>query len=149
MIGGDLSACLRMITNAAPVFQDDWFLIGSAAAHVAGADVGVISDIDLLLTERDITALDQHWRERKRLPPGESDQFQSKIFHRFEAPLPIEAMAGFELKTPADEWLSIWPNTRVQFGQVFAPSITEQIEIMALMNRDKDRNRITALKSLL
>jgi hypothetical protein len=143
-----LTASLQLIADAATVFQDRWLLIGSAAAHVAGADVGAIADIDLLLSERDINALDVHWRDRKRLDVQPSDRFRSQIFHRFDAPLPIEAMAGFELKAPNGDWIRLAPKTRMPFGAFYATSLSEQVEILKLMRREKDAPRILALKKM-
>jgi hypothetical protein len=140
---------LQLIADAAAIFEDGWLLIGSAAAHVAGADIGAIADIDLLLSERDIKALDVRWRDRKRLAAQPSDRFRSQIFHRFDAPLPIEAMAGFELKNPNGDWLRLAPKTRMPFGAVYAPDVSEQVEILKLMGREKDAPRILALQKML
>jgi len=140
---------LQLIADAAVIFQDRWLLIGSAAAHVAGVDVGAIADIDLLLSERDINALDVHWRNRKRLDAQPSHRFRSQIFHRFDAPLPIEAMAGFELKTRNGDWIRLAPKTRIQFGAFYAPGLSEQVKILNLMGREKDAPRILALEKLL
>jgi len=139
---------LALIVEAAPIFRDNWLLVGSAAARIAGADVGHIKDIDLLLSARDNHALKDHWRDRPILPATPSEQFRSEIFHRFDAPLPIEAMSGFELQTLQGEWKRIAPQTRIQFGDMFAPDIDEQIAILKLMGRPKDAPRIMALERL-
>ncbi len=140
---------LALVAEAAKVFQDDWILIGSAAAKIAGADVGHINDIDLLLSERDIHALKNHWRGKRVLPAAPSDQFRSRLFYRFEAPLPIEAMAEFEIKHPTGEWMRIEPKSRKQYGALFAPAVSEQIDILKLMDRPKDAPRIEALTRLI
>ena len=139
---------LALIVEAAPIFRDNWLLVGSAAARIAGADVGHIKDIDLLLSARDNHALKDHWRDRPILPATPSEQFRSEIFHRFDAPLPIEAMAVFELRLPNGEWAYIEPKTRIQFGELFAPDIAEQIDILKMMDRAKDAPRIMALERL-
>jgi hypothetical protein len=90
-----------------------------------------------------------HWRDRKRLDAQPSDLFRSQIFHRFDAPLPIEAMAGFELKNPKGDWIRLAPKTRMPFGTFYAPGVSEQIEILKLMRREKDAPRILALEKLL
>lgn len=137
---------LALIAVAAQIFRDDWFLIGSVAAKLANANVGEINDIDLLLSEGDIHNFKQHWRGRPILPATPSDQFRSGLFYRFEAPLPIEAMAAFELRTPQGDWKLIEPKTRVQYADMFAPDIDEQISILKLMNRTKDAPRVAALE---
>ena len=139
---------LALIAEAAPLLRDNWILIGSAAAKLAGADVGDINDIDLLLSARDNHALKEHWRDWQILPATPSKQFRSAFFYRFDTPLPIEAMAGFELRMLQGNWKRIKPQTRVQYGDMFAPDINEQIAILKLMNRPKDAPRIKALERL-
>ena len=143
---GALERSLSMIAEAAPFFEDPWRVIGSAAGYLAGADVGDINDIDLLLSIRDIKALKECWRDIPAGPPVPSEQFRSALFHRFETPLPVEAMADFELKTPGGAWLAIKPKTRVRHGTLYAPDVAEQIDILRLMNRPKDAPRIAALE---
>lgn len=145
---GDLERSLSMIAEASRAFKDPWHIIGSAAGHLAGADVGAINDIDLMLSIRDIKALKDHWRDVPTGPPAPSDQFRSKIFYCFETPLPVEAMAAFELKAPGGGWMAIEPKTRVRYGNLYAPAVSEQIEILRLMNRPKDTPRIAALEAL-
>lgn len=145
----DLEHALSMIAEAARGFKDPWHIIGSAAAHLAGADAGVINDIDLLLSIRDTKALREQWPGAPVAPPVASDQFRSKIFYRFATPLPIEAMAAFELRTRNGDWLAITPKTRVRHGDLYAPDIAEQIAILRLMDRPKDAPRIAALERLL
>lgn len=145
----DLQHSLNLIAEAAPIFKDPWHLIGSAAAYLAGADVGVINDIDLMLSLDDLKALKNYWRDLPAESPAPSNHFRSTLFYCFQTPLPIEAMAEFELKTSDGEWLKILPKTRVQYGDLFAPDIAEQIEILRLMGRPKDAPRITALEQLL
>lgn len=144
-----LQRSLNMIAEAAPLFKDPWHLIGSAAAHIAGADVSDVNDIDLLLSTDDIHTLKAHWQDLHAEPPAPSNQFRSAIFYRFQTPLPIEAMTNFELKTPDGEWLKIEPRTRVQYGDLYAPDIAEQIDILRCMSREKDKPRIEALNELL
>ena len=69
-----LAETLGLIAAAAPAFTDEWWIIGSAAAALAGADIAEVRDVDLLLSERDATAL---WRaglgrRRRRLTPATS-----------------------------------------------------------------------------
>ena len=140
---------LAHITDAAHIFQDHWVLIGSAAAKLAGADVGRINDIDILLSVDDFHRLKKHWDQRPTLLAETSAQFRSQHFCRYDAPLPIEAMAEFELKNANGAWIKIEPKTRQQYGALYAPEISEQIEILNLMGREKDTPRIAALKQQL
>ena len=149
---GEPSSFIRtatMLAEAARDFRDPWLLIGSAAARLAGAQVERINDIDLLLSLRDLETLKERWRDIPGNPPPPSAQFRSAGFRRFETPLPVEAIAEFELKTERGEWMRIAPKTRVRHGDLYAPSVAEQIEILRLMGREKDGPRIAALTELL
>lgn len=143
-----LHRSLALIADAAPVFQDDWFLIGSAGAYIAGATVENIKDVDLLLSRRDICALKSLWAERRADPPAPSDQFRSAVFYRFDALLPIEAMADFEMRLPSGDWIKVRPETRCAHGGLFAPSAEEQITLLKMMGREKDAPRIAALQAI-
>ncbi len=145
----NLKTTLRLISDVAPYFRDKWTLIGSAAAFVAGADIGEVGDVDLLLSEHDFEKLELLWGDREKLPARKNSQFRSKRFSRFSSPLPIEVMAGFELKAANGEWIKVTPKTRVRFGELFAPSVNEQISLLRLMRRKKDESRIAALLATL
>ena len=144
-----LEQSFSIIAEAARGFKDPWHIIGSAAAHVAGAEVGKINDIDLLLSIRDIEMLREKWPEIPAGPPVASDQFRSEIFYRFETPMPVAAMAAFELRARDGDWVAIAPKTRIRHGDLYAPDIAEQIAILRLMGRAKDAPRIAALQRLL
>ncbi len=143
------SAAIDLVSAASQSFCDDWWLIGSAAARISGADITAINDIDLLLSPRDFDALRDLWQDRRSSPPKPSLQFRSSAFRVYEAPMPIETFAELELRTDEGVWRRILPQTRVQYGAVFAPSPEEQIEILRLMDRPKDVERIKALQALI
>lgn len=144
-----LAKTLDLIVEAAPAFEDDWWIIGSAAAALAGADIAEVRDVDLLLSENDARRLVGRWSDRPKPAAATSDQFRSAVFARFEhAPLAIEAMGGFEMKV-RDEWWKIAPLTRVAYGDVFTPSVAEQIALLEAMGREKDAARISALHAVL
>jgi hypothetical protein len=144
-----LASTFRVIEEAAPDFADEWWIIGSAAAALAGADVGEVRDVDLLLSERDAEALLARWREAPKLAVEPGGVFRSAVFARFgHAGLPIEMMGGFELRVRG-AWRLIWPLTRESFGAFYAPSVSEQIALLQTMGREKDRSRIAALRALI
>lgn len=141
-----LAAALDLVAGVAPHFEDEWWIIGSAAAALAGADILDVADVDLLLSERDARRLLKLWSQSPASPPAASDQFRSVVFARFDqGALPIEAFGGFEMKVRG-EWRRIAPLTRVAHGAVFAPSVAEQIAILEAMGREKDLRRIEALR---
>jgi len=144
-----LAETLREIASVAPALEGEWWIIGSAAAALAGADILEVRDVDLLLSERDARTLRACWstKETERVPAD--DRFRSSVFARFiGAPLPIEAFGGFEMRLRGD-WRPVLPLTRERRGAVFTPSIAEQIALLEAMDRDKDRARIAALKARL
>ncbi|HNR76307.1 MAG TPA: hypothetical protein PKM48_04205 [Parvularculaceae bacterium] len=143
-----LAETLEKIAEAAAQFDDEWWVIGSAAAALVGAEILEARDVDLLLSARDARALVKRWADAAATPPAPSDRFRSAVFARFDcAPLPIEAFGGFEMKLRGD-WREVRPLTRVAHGKIFTPSIAEQIALLEAMGREKDRPRVEALRAL-
>lgn len=143
-----IDGTLGEIARAAAYFFDDWWVIGSAAAFVAGAAIENIADIDLLVSERDFQAALGFWRVEEFEGASPSDQFRSKLFARIvHFPAPVELMAGFEIRV-ADEWRPVRPTTRERRGGVFIPSVAEQIDLLRAIARPKDAARINALCAL-
>lgn len=141
-----LAARLAEIAAAAAVFEDEWWIIGSAAAALSGADIALVRDVDLLLSERDARRLLELWPQELSAAAAPGAQFRSAVFARLEGPpLPVEAFGGFEMKIRG-AWRKIEPLTREARGEVFTPSVAEQIAILEAMDRDKDRARIAALR---
>lgn len=141
-----LAATLADIAAAAEVFEDEWWIIGSAAAALSGADIVTVRDVDLLLSEGDARRLLARWSATPRTAAAPDAQFRSAVFARFEAtPLAIEAFGGFEMKVRG-AWRAVLPLTREGRGGVFTPSLAEQIAILEAMGREKDRDRIAALR---
>jgi hypothetical protein len=144
-----LAKTLDLIVEAAPAFEDEWWIIGSAAATLAGADIAEVRDVDLLLSESDAERLFARWSSAPQQEATPSGQFRSARFARFNhAPLAIEAMAGFEMKVRGC-WRRIWPLTREARGGVYTPSIAEQIVLLEEMGREKDAPRIQSLRARL
>jgi len=142
-----LADTLDIITAAAPHFRDEWWIIGSAAAALSGAEIAEIRDVDLLLSESDARALRARWPAALPTPSAPSDQFRSAVFIRCETgPLAIEAFGGFEMRVRG-LWRPVQPLTRVARGAVFTPSLAEQIVLLEAMGREKDSIRIDALRS--
>ncbi len=142
-----LAQTLAIIAAAAPAFDDEWWIIGSAAAALAGADIADVRDVDLLLSERDAQALIARWAQMPTEAVAPTDQFRSSAFARYtHTPLAIEAMGGFEMRVRG-VWRRVWPLTREAMGGVFTPSVAEQIALLEAMRRDKDKARIAALRA--
>jgi hypothetical protein len=139
-LAGELASC-----------REPWWLIGSAAMAVHGAEVDV-GDVDLLLGEADAEALLS--RRGMAAEPGRpSELFSSAIFASWQAPpFAVELFACFRLRD-GDGWRPLLPRTRethrVGDTAVFVPSIGELIAWGRLFGRSKDKAREPLLQALL
>ncbi|HEV2538100.1 MAG TPA: hypothetical protein VGU03_00165 [Frateuria sp.] len=131
---------------------DPWCLIGSAAARLLGAEVGV-ADVDVLVSRADAQVLASHWADRRdaSYAPADGDRFRSH-FARFRFPgMPVELMGGLE-HDAGEGWRAVPPGRLVLVGleglAVPVPSLDDQIRILESFGRDKDRARATALRQL-
>jgi hypothetical protein len=131
---------------------DPWVLIGSAAARLVGADVGV-ADIDVLTSSADADRLVDHWRARResQFEPAGAERFRSR-FARFRfAGLPFEVMGGLQLHDTR-EWVPVLAGETmlVAFGGMWipVPRVAEQIRILESFGRPKDLQRAVLLRAL-
>lgn len=138
-------AC-QLVRGWASGFERPWWLIGSAAARLAGADIGTPHDLDLLLSTPDLMRLAARLNIKSTTPPDDQAIFRSRALIRFAGPLPIEAMSELQIRhRTTGHWHRLAPRTRIETSGLFIPAIDEQIEILKRMNRPKDRPRIRAL----
>jgi hypothetical protein len=145
-IDEEVASALAAVAAAMRESRDPWWVIGSAAVALHGADTDV-ADIDLLGSERDAAALiAQLGLTVERLDPH--PLFRSRIFARWRrADRDVEIMGGFAVADGPD-WQSVEPATRVLRGGVFVPDRTELIAILARFGRPKDlarRRMLTAV----
>lgn len=131
---------------------EPWCLIGSAAARLLGASVEV-ADVDVLVSRGDAEALRALWADRRDHDhqPADDDRFRSH-FARFRFPgLAVEVMGALELNR-GDGWQPVTPGrlqlVGVQGLAVPVPSLDDQLRILESFGRDKDRQRIEALRRL-
>jgi len=104
-------------------------------------------NVDLLVSERDARRLMTMWNTQPE-PASASPLFRSKVFAKAGiARLPIEIMAGFEVRN-SEGWRPIQPRSRQLVQGVFVPTAAEQIEFCRLFGRPKDLARIPALEAL-
>jgi hypothetical protein len=140
-----LAETLDLIAGSSADFRDEWWIIGSAAAALSGADILDVRDVDLLVSVRDAECLGRKWSSTARSSASPDEKFRSAIFMRFETgKLAVEAFGGFEMNVRG-VWRPVSPLTRVWRGGVFTPSVAEQIAILEAMGRKKDLARIVAL----
>ncbi len=131
---------------------DPWCLIGSAAALLVGADVGV-ADVDVLVSRDDAERLMSLWASLRdeHHAPADADRFRSH-FARFGFPgMPVEIMGGLELGGTSG-WQPVSAGRLTLAGvdglAVPVPSVTDQVRILEGFGRDKDRHRAAALRAL-
>lgn len=137
-----------MLAGGVAGAEDDWWLIGSTAVALHGADVPKTSDVDLLMSPRDA---DQFLRRVGGKPSDgkPSTQFRSDVFGTwFDPPLPIEVMGGFSLMT-VDGWRPVLLTTRerrtVEGRDFYVPSVGELKELLFSFGRPKDLERAQLL----
>ncbi len=132
--------------------RDPWWVIGSVAARLIGAEV-TVGDVDLLTSAGDADRMAECWQARRdtnHLPPGE-DRFRSR-FARFTFPgLPVELMGGLELwRESGWEPVHVDEVAVIKFAglTVPVPSLAEQIRLLERFGRPKDHRRAALLKVL-
>jgi hypothetical protein len=131
---------------------EPWCVIGSAAALLAGADVGV-ADVDVLVSRNDADTLMDVWAERREsvYQPADGERFRSH-FARFRFPgLPVEVMGGLEVNQ-GDGWQPVKAGRLTLVGlnglAVPVPSMEDQIRILESFGRPKDQQRAAMLRAL-
>ena len=127
--------------------RDPWWIIGSAAVALHGADPGSIDDIDVVLSVSDATRVLPSLGVA--LTPGGSDgQFRSALYNRWTEPKhPAEFMAGFELFEEG-AWVPVVFSSREEIGSgLFVPSRDELHALLLRFGRPKDLRRAASLRS--
>lgn len=145
-----LEATLAAIQPALAAAQHRWWILGSAAVALHGAELHEIRDVDVLLDPRDCPAV--FARLGIAVQAGQGDgQFRSEVFQRWDqGSLPVELFAGFKL-CERGVWHDLLPQSRMplQAGAVtaYVPARGELIAMLQRFGRPKDLLRIAALNS--
>lgn len=139
---------LRAVAEKLREGNDPWWIIGSAAVALHGGDPGIVADIDVITSRRDLDGL------YERLPLTDTPEtgkaiFWSERFGRWSEPdLDVEFMAGLKVRVDG-VWHSVEPQTRQAFdigdATVFAPEREELIAMLRLFGREKDLRRAATL----
>jgi hypothetical protein len=127
---------------------DEWWIIGSTAVALHGANVSPIRDVDLLMSASDADQLLKRVSGRRRAGKP-STQFRSDVFGIWDAPpLPVEIMGGFSHYTP-EGWNPIELATRehrsIDGCELFVPSLPELRAMLLSFGRPKDLERARLL----
>jgi hypothetical protein len=150
-ISADLAAALAQVAEAAAVARDRWWIIGSAAAGLHGADVGEVRDIDLLMSHRDSARLLRSLGLASA-PGTPSARFRSAVFGRFDASgFEVEVMGGLHLREDSG-WRPVRLRGRdaveVAGRLVYLPTRRELASLLRRFRRPKDLVRAAALEGL-
>ena len=143
-----LARTLAMTAEAVAEAANPWWIIGSAAVALHGAEAPGVRDVDLLMSARDAEqTLRRLGAEIRAGAP--SPRFRSAVFGVWSAPpLPVEIMGGFRLAT-AGGWRAVRPQSRQPFRlagrELFAPSAAELGGILRAFGRPKDLERLRLL----
>ena len=148
ILGRELEETLAALSDVMASANEDWWLIGSAAVALHGADPGGIADVDVLLSDADAGAI----LPRLGLPAvagSQHHQFASAIFGTWRAGfLAVEFMAGL-CQCIDGIWHPVQPLTRLEKcgegWRVFVPDREELATILRSFGRPKDLARLAAL----
>ncbi len=137
----------RMLMTA----EQDWCLIGGAAAALYGAHEPPPSDIDVLMSVADAERI----LARHQIAVGRGSgtaKFRSRLFSCWKGTaVPVDFMAGFEVNTK-DGWVPVPPKPVLDMpigdAVVRLPSVKDLIAMYRLFDRPKDAKRISSLSAL-
>ncbi len=133
----ELAARLAAIAPREPCW-----LIGSAAAAVAGVQGIEPHDLDLLLGERDAEAFTARHRDLvDGYTPGDAARFRSRFARiRFDG-WPVEVMGGLQVRREG-RWETVEIGERLPVPGIDeplrVPSLREQLRLFERFGRDKD-----------
>lgn len=123
--------------------HDSWWLIGSAALHIAGVPGIAVHDVDLLLSDGDAARLLVQWRAHidGAFQPERSDLFRSRFARIGGFALSLEIMGNLQVFHDGT-WQLVWPVDRVMVEwhglSVAVPSLSAQCAILETFGRPKD-----------
>ena len=149
-LSSELRSSLAMVAGTAADARDPWWIIGSAAVALHGADAGEVHDIDLLMSANDAAfALRQVGGVARSGVP--SKQFRSDVFGTWEKPpVRVEIFGGFSVATD-EGWSPMLPASRVMIhlggAELFVPSADELVRLLMSFGRPKDLSRADALRT--
>lgn len=142
---------LEVVVRATGAARDPWWIIGSAAMALYGAERVAPADVDLMMSTQDARRLlrDRGMADDSR---GQHENFRSEVFGCLtDEALPIDVMGGFHFRRD-DAWVALCPESReaiaLPFGAIFAPSFAELIEITRGFGRPKDLVRVQIMQDL-
>jgi hypothetical protein len=142
------------ISSDLQTLKDNYFIIGSCVMILLGLPIEKTSDLDLLVSHNDAERLKLIWgsRLRKNYTPADAHLFRSN-FGRFNFDeLDIEIMG--ELKVFNNNgWkvlrINDWIEISVGHQMIKIPTLKEQMRILSLFGREKDKLKVKLIEGYL
>jgi hypothetical protein len=146
-----LAASLSAIGSILDQAHDPWWIIGSAAVALHGADPGHVADVDVLLSVADARHILPTIGIEPR-PGSVHTAFRSSVFGTWTGTaLPVEFMADFQRRS-GEAWLPVRPATRqaveVEGAVAFVPERMELQAMLTAFGRPKDLARARSLAAV-
>ncbi|MFN2101131.1 1-acyl-sn-glycerol-3-phosphate acyltransferase [Altererythrobacter sp. MF3-039] len=146
-----LAATLAQLGELLGQSEDDWWVIGSAAAFLHGADAGTIADVDVIVGQSDFERLARH-PHFQRYEDIDRTHFSSTAIGKWtNAPMSIEVMCELHVRQD-DQWHQVVFESRQRVehsGQVlYVPERLELIRLFERFGRQKDVERAQALRKI-
>jgi hypothetical protein len=144
-----VAATLADVAQLMRPARHPWWIIGSGAVALHGAEAGDVHDIDVLIDRADAPAvLTAAGLTPLTMPPD--PLLRSDIFAVWPgADVPVEIMAGFAI-AGLQGWWPVQPETReaiaVRDTTLFVPARSELVALLHRMGRPKDLRRAAALE---
>jgi len=144
-------AALCKVAAALASANDPWWIIGSAAVALHGADPGEVGDLDVIVSVRDIEALHALGNltfvdERSR------DHFNSEKFGRCTiGDVEVEFFANLKVSAAGKWHLVSFDHAdiiRCEGEDIRVPKRKDLIDLLELFGRDKDLRRAAALRNI-
>lgn len=145
----EIDTTLRLCAEFLHPTTEPWWIIGSTAVALHGADPGPINDIDILVSHKDAEMLAERWQCSDQ-SDSNSNRFRSCLLLQPELnSFPVQVMAGLEFRN-GGIWQALTPKTRQKIRHrrtsLFVPERPELIQMLLGFGRKKDIQRAKLLR---
>lgn len=153
MFKKELLENLNKISKDLKTLRDDYFIIGSSGLVLAGVELILIDDLDILTSTNDAELLKILWKDYLIENPvtEDDDKFKSYFCQYYFDGIKIEIMGDLLVnfdniwqRLLIDEFIEVELND----FSVKIPTLTEQERILRKFGRKKDLEKISLIKKL-
>jgi hypothetical protein len=147
-----LNPALVSLAECMSTTHDPWWIFGGAAFAVLSSDTASVTDIDVLVSDRDGQVLSDLFSAKNQADGG-TNKFQSTWFLKTSLQgLPIEFMSSLLVKS-GEHWKKVELQTRralqIDDATIYLPEPNELAVLFELFGRPKDLERAQWLRSVL